>query len=449
VSDKRFAIFAVLGAMVMVVLDAAMANIALAAMARDLHVTPARSVWIVTSYQMALVVALLPCAALGESRSYRRVFRGGIAVFTVASVCCALAPSLPWLIAARFVQGLGGAAVMALGVALFRFIVPHRQLGTAIGWNALAVALASGAGPTIGAAILSLSTWRYLFLVNLPLGAAVLLAARVLPRTPGTGRPLDLVSVALNTGALSALVIGASVLATRPVLAAALFATTGFSFTMLVRRDILKDAPLIPFDLLRDRAFRIALLASILCFTGQAVGLITLPFYLQHEFHQDIWTTGLYMTAWPATVAVAAPVTARLARHISSAWLCAAGGTFLAIGLGAAAAYPLQGDPSSVIVFTMLCGLGFSLFNVPNNRTLYLAAPRARGGAAGGLQASARLLGQTSGAVAISLLFTLTTGDAATRIGLSIAAVLTATAGIVSTFRHATSTRASLHQKDF
>ncbi len=170
------AIASVLAAMVLVVLDAAIANVALPTIARSLSVTPAMSIWVITSYQTALLMALLPCAALGESIGYRRVFTGGVALFMGASVLCALSPSLFWLVAARLLQGLGGAAVMSLGVALLRVVVPDRRLGTAIGWNALAIALSSASGPTIGAAILSAASWPWLFAINLPLGALVLLS---------------------------------------------------------------------------------------------------------------------------------------------------------------------------------------------------------------------------------------------------------------------------------
>ncbi|MDZ4801997.1 MAG: MFS transporter, partial [Bryobacteraceae bacterium] len=221
---RAAAIAAVLAAMVLVVLDAAIANVALPSMARSLQVTPAMSIWIITAYQSALVMALLPCAALGESFGYRRVFTVGVALFVGASMLCALSPSLPWLVAARFIQGLGGAAVMALGVALLRTVVPHRRLGAAISWNALAVALSSAAGPAIGAAILSGASWPWLFAVNLPLGVLVLFASRALPHIRGTARRLDMLSVALNAGSFASFVIGAEVLPTRPALAVALIA---------------------------------------------------------------------------------------------------------------------------------------------------------------------------------------------------------------------------------
>jgi DHA2 family multidrug resistance protein-like MFS transporter len=432
---RKIAIASVLSAMALVVLDAAIANVALPAIAGSLHVTPAMSVLIITAYQTALVIALLPCAALGESAGYRRVFTIGVALFTAASLACALSPSLPWLIAARFAQGLGGAAVMALGVALMRFAVPPGRFGAVIGLNALTVALSSAAGPTIGAAILSVASWPWLFAVNLPVGAIALLAARALPHLAGTARALDLPSVALNTLAFGSLVAGAELLPAAPVLSITLLIAAALGLAALLRREIPKAAPLIPLDLLRTPSFRVSVVASVCCFIGQSAGLVALPFYLQNGLAQSPMMTGLYMTPWPLAVVICAPIAGRLANRVSTAWLCAAGGICLATGLAAASLWPLRDGPRPLALFTALCGLGFGLFNVPNNRNMFLSVPRERSGAAGGMQGTARLVGQTSGAVIMTLLFTLTSVDAAPRLGLGIGAALTLAAGLVSTLR--------------
>jgi len=432
---RRAAIAALLAAIMLVTLDSAIANVAMPTIARSLHVTPAMSVLIVTAYQMALLMALLPCAALGESLGYRRVFTAGVALFTAASALCSLSPSLPWLVAARFLQGLGGAAVMALGAALLRLVVPHRQLGAAIGWNALVIALSAAAGPTIGAMILSGASWPWLFAVNLPFGLAVLLATRALPHFLGVARRPDFVSVALNAGSFAALVVGAELLPLKPALAAGLLVASALGLAVLVRRETPREAPLIPIDLLRAASFRISVIASVCCFTGQTAAAVALPFYLQHGLGQNTLMTGLYMTSWPLTMAIAAPVAGRLANRVSTAWLCATGGVCLSIGLAAASLWPLQDGLSPLVLFTMLCGLGFGLFNVPNNRNMFLSAPSERTGAAGGMQGTARLVGQTAGAVIMTLLFTLTSADAAPRIGLGIGSVLTLAAGLVSALR--------------
>jgi len=434
-NSRTIAIISVLGAMVLVVLDASIANVALPSIATSLHVTPGMSVRIVTAYQLALVMALLPCGALGESFGYRRVFSIGVALFTAASALCALAPTLPWLVIARLLQGLGGAAVMSLGLAVLRLVVSNEQLGAAIGWNALTVALSSAAGPAIGALILSVGSWPWLFIVNIPLGAFVLMASRALPGIQGTSRSVDLISVALNAAGFAALIVGAELIPTQPALAALLLPAALLLLAALIRREAPRQAPLIPLDLLRVGSFRISVIASVCCFAGQTAALVALPFYLQHGLGQSVLMTGAYLTAWPLTVAATAPIAGRLANRLSTAWLCAAGGACLAAGLAAASIWPLEGNVLPLVPLTMLCGFGFGLFNVPNNRNMFLSAPRERSGATGGMQGTARLTGQTAGAVIMTLLFTWLSVDAAPRIGLAIGAALTLIAGIISSLR--------------
>ena len=432
---RRYATLAIMATMVLVVLDGAIANVALPTIATSLQVSPAASVWVVSGYQMALVMALLPCAALGESLGLRRVFTGGVAIFTAASLLCALSPSLPWLVAARFIQGLGGAAVMALGIALMRFTYPHRLLGAVIGWNAMVIALSAAAGPTIGAAILVGSSWPWLFAVNLPVGALVLVAALALPQPPGTGRKLDLLSAALNAAAFAGLVLCVDRATRQPTLAAGLLVVSIASFVTLVRREMPRQAPLIPLDLLRSHPFRISVIASVCCFAGQMASYVALPFYLQHSLGQDAFATGLYMTPWPLVVAIAGPISGRLADRMSNGLLCAAGGGFLALGLALAAVWPIGGSLWPLVLFLMLSGFGFGIFQTPNNRNMLLSAPRERSGAAGGMQGTARLLGQTTGSVIMALLFTLTSSAAAPRIALAVGAALALAGGLVSAMR--------------
>lgn len=439
---SALAIACVLAGLALVVLDAVIANVALPAIALSLHATPAAAVGVVTSYQMALVMTLLPCAAIAERFGYRRVYTAGVALFVGASAACAAAPSLELLIAARFIQGLGGAAIMALSVALLRRIVPQRQLGAAIGWNTLTVALSSAAGPTLGALVLSRSSWPWLFALNLPLGALVLVATRALPPIRGSTRELDAVSIALNATAFAALIAGAELLPTRPTPAACAFIAGVFAMLVLVRRELPKPAPIIPLDLLRQTPFRISVIASVCCFIGQSAALVALPFYLQHAFGLDVLHTGLLMTPWPLTVALIAPWAGRLADRISGAWLCALGGTLLALGLASLALWPLHADALVLIAPLMVCGAGFGFFQVANNRNLFLSAAPERSAAAGGMQSTARLTGQALGAVIMTLLFTLLPIDLAPSIGLGLGAALTLCAGLVSTLRAELSMRA-------
>jgi MFS transporter, DHA2 family, multidrug resistance protein len=397
---RRWAIASVLAGMMVVVLDSTVVNIALPTIAASLQVPPAAAVQVVTAYQLGLILMLLPAAALGDSLGYRPVFAAGMGLFTAASLACALAPSLSWLVAARFTQGVGGAGVMSLGIALLRWAVPSHRLGTAIGWNALTVALSSAAGPALGAVILTFGPWPWLFVMNLPVGAGVVIAARALPDTPTTARPLNLTGAALSTGAFASLVLA-----------------TG--------------------HLLRRGSFSLCLLASIFCFVGQTAALIALPFLLQYVFDLSPLQTALHLLPWPLAVAATGPLAGKLADRIGVTVPCLLGAGLLACGLGSAHLLSLHSQAPAVGVCMVLCGMGFGLFNVSNNRSIFMSVPRGRSAAAGSLQSTARLAGQTAGAVAMTLLFAAFGGHAA-RLGLALAAVFALAAGVTAAVRETT-----------
>ena len=156
------------------VLDYAVANVALPTLAHDLHSTPSASIWVVNAYQLASLIALLPVAALGEILGAARLCRIGLIVFIGASALCALSHSLPELAAARALQGLGGACIMGVNLALVRFIYPASQLGRGVALNGLVIATGVALGPSVASAVLSVAPWPFLFWINLPLGAAAL-----------------------------------------------------------------------------------------------------------------------------------------------------------------------------------------------------------------------------------------------------------------------------------
>lgn len=228
---------------------------------------------------------------------------------------------------------------------------------------------------------------------------------------------------------------GAEQIAELPALALVMLATAGLSLFALIRRELPKAAPLVPLDLLRARPLRVSVVASFCCFGGQAAAMVALPFYLQHGLGQSALATGLLITPWPLTVAVVAPIAGRLADRFSSAVLCATGGACLALGLAALALWPLGDEPLSRLPLIALCGLGFGLFQVPNNRNLFSSAPRARSGAAGGLQSTTRLCGQATGALLMSFLFSVSSLDTAPRLGMGLGAGLALSAGLVSLLR--------------
>src|SRR6187431_1511638 len=201
---RRWAVAAIFIAVAVASLDTAIANIALPAIASDLHVSPADVIWVVNVYQIALVATLLPLGALGEIIGHERIYLGGLLLFTVASLGCAFAWSLPSLTAARALQGLGASGIMSVNAALVRFVYPTHMLGRGFGHNALVVGTAFTLGPTIASAILSIGTWPWLFAINIPFGViAIWIGLRTLPKTPRAKHAFDFTSAALTAGCLS------------------------------------------------------------------------------------------------------------------------------------------------------------------------------------------------------------------------------------------------------
>src|SRR6202166_2253019 len=196
---RNWAILTIALGIVMSVMDGAIANVALPTIAKDLNASPAFSIWIVNGYQLAITISLLPLASLGEIIGYRRVYLAGLLLFTLASLFCALAHTLLLLTLARIVQGFGAAGIMAVNMALVRYIYPRDLLGRGIGINAMVVAVSAAIGPTVAAAILAVGTWPYLFAVNIPFGiAALAIGWRYLPHTLPAGHDFDWQSAGLS-----------------------------------------------------------------------------------------------------------------------------------------------------------------------------------------------------------------------------------------------------------
>jgi DHA2 family multidrug resistance protein-like MFS transporter len=408
--------------MAVVVLGAGMVGVALPTMAGALGETPARALAAVTAYQAALLMALLPCAHVAERFGYRPLFAGGVALFACASIVCVFAPSLEWLVAARFLQGLGAAAIMSLGIALLRFALGPERLGAAIAWNALTVAICSATAPALGALVLSVAGWHWIFVATAPVAVLGLAAARFLPAVPPTSSSLDLSGIALHASAAG---LAASALALAPmntVLAAGLGAAAAASAWRLFGRERGKTAPLVPFDLLALKPFRASVAASVFFFTAQSGGLLALPFYLQLGLGRSAAATGLTLTLWPLAVAATSRAANPLAARFNSASICAAGGLVLAAGLVLGASWPIEDSIAPLGACAILCGIGFGLFQVPNNRTMFLTAPAERSAAAGGMQATARLAGQTAGALLVGFVLSAAPPATASRLALGAAA---------------------------
>ncbi|MGT2433254.1 MFS transporter [Cupriavidus basilensis] len=424
--QRNWAILTVFCGLIMAVLDGSIANIALPSISRELASDPSSTIWVVNAYQLTVTVCLLPLSSLGDILGYKRVYRIGLAVFLVGSLLCALSPSLPVLVAARVVQGIGGAGIMSVNTALVRFIYPPTKLGRGIGLNALVVGITIAVGPSVGALILSIASWPWLFAVNVPVAIfALALARTALPATPPQPHGFDYRSALLSAAVFALFILGvdgAGHAAWRPAAAAALVvaATLGW---WLVRMQRGKPAPLVPVDLFASRSFTLAVGTSFCSFMAQMLSFVALPFYLEYQLGRSLHETGLLITPWPLMVAIMAPLSGRLSDRYPASVLAGIGLTLLGSGLVGLALLGPDASSFAVCWRMAMCGLGFGLFQSPNNRAMIGATPPARSGGASGAQATTRLLGQTTGTAVLALLFSIDQGGAA-RVALCVAAAV-------------------------
>jgi len=445
---KRAVLVIILG-ITMAVLDGTIVNLALPSIARELRAEASASIWVVNAYQVATLALLLPVATLGDIVGYRRIYLWSIALFTLASVCCAMSGSLTGLAASRALQGVGAAGIMSVNTALVRLIYPKAILGRGIAINTMVVATASVAGPSIAALILSAASWPWLFAINLPLGLLTLLLGRrslpdnAAPAAPGVRcAPLDIVLNALSFGLIF---LGVDGLGTgsgaapggRPWLPWAQLGAGLVLAVIYLRRQRAEAVPLFPLDLLRIPVFALSMGTSVAAFCAQMLAYISLPFLLLETFGRSHLAAGLLMTTWPLAIVVAAPLAGRLIGRYPSGLLGGIGLTILALGLALLAGLPAQPSNADIVWRMALCGLGFGLFQSPNNHTIITSAPPARSGAASGMLGSARLTGQTLGAVLLAIIFSFRgphEGQGAV-IALALAAACAAAAAVFSSLR--------------
>ena len=410
VERRRWAVAAIFTALAMASLDTAIVNIALPTIASDLHVSPADVIWVVNIYQIALVATLLPLGALGEIVGHERIYLGGLLLFTLASLACAFAWSLPTLLVARALQGLGASGIMSVNTAMVRFVYPERMLGRGFGHNALVVATAFTLGPTIASGILALGPWPWLFAINIPFGLiAIVVGLKTLPHMPRASHGFDFMGAlfaALCLG-LFILGIGSGAHEAPAALVAAALIAAGLLAWLLVRRHQDHPAPMLPIDLFRRPMFALSAATAVCSFAVQGLAFVSLPFYFEDVLHRSQVETGFFMTPWPLVVGIMAPIAGRMSDRYPVGILGGIGLAFLGLGMVLLAMLPQAPGVADIVWRMAICGCGFGFFQTPNMKALMASAPSGRSGSASGIVATARLIGQTVGAAFAALCFSL------------------------------------------
>ncbi len=401
----------------MATLDISVVNIALPSLGRAFAVPLPTLEWVVLGYALTLTGLLLAAGRWADARGRRRTYGEGLLLFTAASALCALAPTAPALIAARVLQGVGAALVSANGSALLVASFPAAERGRVLGAFGAMVGAGLALGPVLGGLIVAGASWRWIFVLNLPVGLLAwgLLRARV-PNDRPAGREAapDAASVALWCAALAAALLALSRgpvagWSSPPVLALAV--TAAAALFVFVARQLRLRAPLLPVASLRGALGG----ALALTLTAHAIGASVgfhLPLYLEGVLGWDAARSGRWFGVLPLTALLIAPLAGRLSDRVGPGWLTTTGLALTALGLAGLAGLSVHEDVSRLAIGLALIGIGQGLFAVPNTSLVLSQVPGARLGLASGLQGTARSVGLAAGAAAMAALVATRTHEA-------------------------------------
>lgn len=426
-------------------LDASIVNAVLPAMREALGATVAGVQWVVSVYLLVVSGVLLGFGRLGDLRGYRGVYLTGFAGFVATSALCGLAPSTPWLVAARALQALAAAMLFSSSPAILTRAFPSSERGRALGLQSTMTYLGLSTGPPLGGLLAAHLGWRAIFFVNVPVGlAGLFLSRRAVPhdRPAGDVAPFDFAGAALFFVGLFTLLLALNRghdwgWSSAPILGLlALAAVALATFVALERRH---PHPMLDLSLFRSRAFTGSAFSAVASYVGEYAVLFLLPFYLVHARHLPVERAGMLLAALPVVMMFSAPLSGTLSDRVGSRGLTATGLGLLTAGLvllsrsGPGAPFWAIGAALAV------CGLGLGLFIAPNNSRMLGAAPPHRRGIASGVLAAARNVGMVlgvglAGAVYTTVLARTGPGGVAqgASAGLLSAAVVTGVAAVSS-----------------
>lgn len=307
---RYFAAAAILIGVLMSALDSSIVNIALPTISADLGVSAASVIWVANGYQVASAAAMLTCASLGSRIGERRFYTAGLALFTIASLGCALAPSFLVLVAMRILQGLSYAVLISVGYGMYRVIFPARSLGTIFGVNALVFAVGTALGPALGGLIVSYASWPWLFYINLPLGiAAIAFSLMALGKDTQRERGFDVLGAATSAAAFGLFALAVNQIGRWSNRSVLLLAGAAAALAIVfVRGQTRARSPLLPLDIFTSRRYSFAVLTSVTMFVSQGIALVALPFVLQAAHGYSVLESALVFTPWPIAVALCAPI---------------------------------------------------------------------------------------------------------------------------------------------
>lgn len=411
-----FIVASVAFAAFMCTLDSSIVNISLPAIGHYFDVSTGAVSWVVLAYLLVIASLLLPAGRLGDVLGLKRTFLLGYGLFVAGSLLCGLAPTLAVLIAARCCQGMGSALLVATAYAIIPRLMPRAVTGWAFGMVSTASALGVTCGAPLGGLITGLASWRWIFLINVPVGAvAVFAASRSLPADSGQDRKVSLGAFDLPGATLGAAGVLALLLAlnlgqeagwtSAPILAA--FGAVAVLVPAFIVWERRQPAPVFDFSLLTNRTFTMGVLASGLMFSAYAGNVFMMPFYLELGKHLSTERVGPVLMVLSVVMMIVGPNAGRLSDRVPPRSLTTAG-TGLAACTVAVFAFAF-GEPGLwvPVTYLLLLGVSFGMFLSPNNSQVMSLAPADRPGAASGLLTTVNNLSNALGICVMETVFSL------------------------------------------
>jgi EmrB/QacA subfamily drug resistance transporter len=400
----------------MTLLDLTIVNIAIPDMIAKLHASLDDILWVLNAYALVLAVLVITAGRLGDIFGPRTMFVAGIAVFTAASAACGFAPGAGWLIGFRAVQGLGAAMLMPQTLAIVTMSFPPERRGAAFGvWGAVA-GLATIAGPTLGGLLVTAFDWRWIFFVNLPIGAVVLAVTPVIVPAlqPGRRHRLDLLGVALASLALLAICYGlvegqrydwgtvTSFISIPLIIGVGVVLLAVFLLTQKLRQS---GEPLIPFALFRNRNFTLMNWVSFTLSIGMLGIFLPFTIYLQSALGFSALKAGLTMAPSSLVMIVVAPFLGRATDKVGGKYILMSGLTLFAVGMGwAVLVAQVNSRWQDFLAPMIVAGLGMGGTFAPLTTTAMREVEPTMAGAASGMLNTVRQVGSVIGTAAVGAL---------------------------------------------
>jgi MFS family permease len=419
--DSRSTLAALAVSMLLSSLGTSIANVGLPELARAFDASFQQVQWIVLAYLLAVTATIVGAGRLGDLVGRRRLLLSGIALFTAASALCGVTPWLWLLVAARAVQGLGAAVMMALAVALVGAGAAKGKTGGAMGLLGTASAAGTALGPVLGGLLIAAFSWRALFLVNLPLGAAAfLLVLRVradLRESPGAGGRFDLAGTSLLAATLSAYALAMTLgRGSFGPLNIALLCTAGVGLGLFLALEARTASPLLPPALLRETGLSAGLGMNALVSTVMMATLVVGPFYLARGLGLGAAAVGLALAAGPLAAALAGLPAGRMADRLGAFPVITMGLASLGVGCAVLAVMPAAFGAAGYVAAMVVATIGYALFQAANTSAVMAQVRPEQRGLVSGLLSLSRNLGLVTGASAMGAVFALgsATGEMAT-----------------------------------